>query len=401
MDIIDIIFISITGIVLYISFLMILLYFRNRSRMYNIPKCSQLPSVSIIVPAHNEERSIKSSLENLKNLNYPKKLLEIIVVNDNSTDKTEKIARSCGVTVLSSKLRGKANALNYGIKNAKGEIVVVVDADSYPERKSLLQSVPFFEEDDIMAVTTRILVKNDKKFLSKIQAVEYALISWGRKLSEYIEGIYVTPGPFALYRKEVFNKLGYFDPKNATEDIEIAWRILSRGYKIKMSPAKSYTYAPEKWKQWLRQRVRWNVGGIQTTSKYKSFMFKKGPSSFKFYVIPFFSLSYFVTFISLGLFMYLIYLWLFNNITFLVNAYMSGIDPFKYYTFIFLPDLFVYFGIILFTAAVSMLYVGMRDVGMKQKNWLYIAFYLTVYITIFPFLMAYSFIKYARGYNEW
>ena len=264
-----------------------------------------------------------------------------------------------------------------------------------------MQSIPFFEEKDVMAVTTKIYVKNYQSFLGRLQAIEYALIAWTRKLSEYIEGIYVTPGPFALYRKDVFKKIGYFDPNNATEDIEIAWRILSHGFKIKMSPAMVYTYAPDKWKKWIRQRVRWNIGGFQTTVKYKSFFFKKGPSNFSLYVLPFFSLSYFVTFLSLGLFVYLFYFWVYSNTSFIISAYLAGLDPFNNYMFVFLPDLFLYFSIILLAAAISIIYVGMKDLKIKQTNWPFIAFYLTFYITIFPFLMAYSMIKYARGYREW
>ncbi len=408
MDPIDIIFISVTGLVLYVTFLFVLLFFRNKKKMDLIPNIEKLPTVTILVPAYNEEKNIKHSIENLNNLNYPKKFLEIIVIDDHSTDSTANIAKSMekhldvgSFRVITNDKKGKAEALNFGLKHAKGDFIVVVDADSYPEKNSLLESIPFFDEDDVMAVTTKILVKNDHNFLGRLQALEYSLISWTRKLSEYIEGIYVTPGPFALYRKKVFDKIGYFDPKNATEDIEIAWRILSRGYKIKMSPAKAYTNAPEKWKQWVKQRLRWNIGGMQTTAKYKSFMFRKGPSSFKFYVIPFFTLSYFVTFLSLSLFMYLGYLWLYKNLTFIISAYLVGVDPFKHYVFTFLPDLFLYFGAVLIIATTFIIYVGMKDMKIKQKSWPYVAFYLTFYITIFPFLMAYSIIKYAQGYNDW
>jgi cellulose synthase/poly-beta-1,6-N-acetylglucosamine synthase-like glycosyltransferase len=353
------------------------------------------------VPAYNEERTIKKVIENLKRLDYPKRLLKILVIDDGSTDNTAKLAKETGAQVVTKRNEGKARALNFGIKLCKSEIVVVVDADSYPEKDALIKSIPFFEEDDVMAVTTKILVSNKNNFLEKIQLTEYAIISWIRKLSEFIEAIYVTPGPFALYRRSVFNSIGYFDTNNATEDIEMAWRILGNNYKIRMSLAKVTTDVPGKWKAWIRQRVRWNVGGIQTAAKYKSYMFRKGSGSFKYYVIPFFTMSYFVGFLALSLFIYLAYMWVYNNIVYVLSAYLMGINPFKNFIFMIIPDTLVFFSVFMLAVAFLMIFLGLRSMKVSAKNRVYILFYLTVYITIFPFLLAYSFYKYLRGYEEW
>ena len=401
MNPVDIIYLFFSVIVLYFSFLFLMLFFRNRSRLAVIPKVSKLQSVSIIIPAHNEARSIASTIRNIKALNYPKRLLDITVVDDGSSDETAARALAAGVKVIRQKKSGKAAALNNGIRHARGELVACIDADSYPERDALMKIVPFFEDETVGAVTAQIFVKNAKGMIGKLQAVEYAMIAWTRKLSEYVDGIYATPGPLSLFRRSVLNKLGGFDEKNATEDIEIAWRFLDNGYKIKMSPARTWTCAPERWRRWIRQRVRWNVGGIQTSSKYRSSLFKRGSGTFGFFVLPFFTLSYAFSMIAMSLFTYLIYIWIYSNVTFIIAAINAGLNPF---TMQFWPlvDIFVIFGMLMFGLSVTTLCAGLRgNVKGSLKNAFYTGIYMTVYITVFPFLLAYSLIKYAQGYREW
>ena len=208
-------------------------------------------------------------------MDYPKKK-EIIVVDDGSTDNTFKVAsRFKGVRVLRKKQGGKASALNFGIARASGQIVVCVDSDSRPERRALMKTVPFFEEG-VAAVTTYVLVNKAKSIMERVQRIEYAMIAWSRKLFEFIESIYVTPGPMSLYRRDVLQKVGGFDEKNLTEDIEIAWRLIKNNYKIRMSlDAKVYSNVPKTFGKWWHQRLRWNIGGMQTTLKYFRLFTKK------------------------------------------------------------------------------------------------------------------------------
>jgi len=166
---IDIIFFVLIVISIYFIFLFLVLFYENKKRMRTLPKIKKLPSVSIIVPCHNEESTIGKVLANLKGLNYPKNLLEIIVVDDGSTDSTLKIAKQSGVKVFSKKKGGKANALNFALRFAKGEIVACVDADSFPEKNTLLKSIPYFDDIKVASVTTKILVKNKNSFLGRLQ----------------------------------------------------------------------------------------------------------------------------------------------------------------------------------------------------------------------------------------
>jgi len=401
MNLVDIIYLFFSVVVLYFSFLFLLIWSRNRSRLNHVPPTGKLPSISIIIPAHNEARSIASTIKNLRALDYPKRLLDITVVNDGSSDDTAALARTTGVHVINQRKSGKAAALNNGIRHARGSLVACVDADSHPEQAALLKSVPFFNDDKVAAVTTHIFVKNPRGVLQRLQAVEYAMIAWTRKLSEYVDGIYATPGPLSLYRRSVLSKIGGFDEKNATEDIEIAWRLLDKGYKIKMSPARTWTRAPERWRRWIRQRVRWNVGGIQTSNKYRSSLFKRGSGTFGFYVLPFFTLSYVFSMIAMSLFAYLIYIWIYNSAAFMIAAMNAGLNPFVL-QFWLLIDVLVIFGMLIFGLSVTTLCVGLHgSVKGTFANAIHTGIYMTVYITIFPFLLAYSLIKYAQGYREW
>ena len=122
----------------------------------------------------------------------------------------------------------------------------------------------------IQSLIWLVLVSNRKNFLEKVQIIEYKMIAFMRRLLSFVEGVYVTPGPLAMYRKNAFDRVGGFDQKNLTEDIEITWHLVKDGYLIRMSSnARVFTITPNKWKVWFRQRIRWNMGGIQTILKYK------------------------------------------------------------------------------------------------------------------------------------
>jgi biofilm PGA synthesis N-glycosyltransferase PgaC len=109
-------------------------------------------------------------------------------------------------------------------------------------------------------------IEEDEKEPLRSKTVNFMdkLGRWGRKVLDYIDSVYVTNGPFSVYRKKFVQQVGGFDPKNMTEDIEITWNLLSKGYKTKMSYSTTvYTIVPSEIKQWIKQRVRWNVGGIK------------------------------------------------------------------------------------------------------------------------------------------
>ncbi|OGI12175.1 hypothetical protein A3K64_02470 [Candidatus Micrarchaeota archaeon RBG_16_36_9] len=391
---------------LYFTVMFFILFFENKELIQKIPKLVRYPFVSIIVPAYNEEKTVGKTIQNLKNLIYPKNKLEIIVVNDGSTDNTGNIIKKFkGIKIFEKSNQGrKAFALNFGIKKAKGEIITCIDADSFPKSDSLLKTIPFFNDTSVGAVTTSVIVKEPKKLIQKLQYLEYVMIVWSRKLLEFLDGIYVTPGTMSLYRKSILEEIGYFDEKNITEDIEVAWKILRKGYKIRMSmPAKVYTNVPSSFNKWWNQRIRWNIGGFQTSIKHIDAVFKSRFKSFGMFVVPFFVISYVISILGFGLFLYILGQGVYNYSNILIKSFIYKSVPVNISTFtdfIMLPNVFTIFGFGIFILSLLWVLTSLKVTGMKLnglKGIYTILIYLTLYITIFPIILLYSSFKFFRG----
>ena len=238
------------------------------------------PAVSILIPAHNEEKNIANSIKSILNLEYPKNRLKVIVINDSSTDKTKEIASKFKeVLVIDNKHKGigKASALNQGLKFVNTELFAVLDSDSEVKPDSLKKLVLLFRDKKTAAAISQIKIKNSKNILTKIQRIEYILAAFIRKLMSKIDTLHITPGVLSVYRASIVKKLKNFDENNITEDLEIAMRLRYYHYNVKMNDeAITYTNAPSTFKDLWNQRIRWFRGFIQNNLKYKKlFMSKK------------------------------------------------------------------------------------------------------------------------------
>jgi len=274
----------------YVSFVYFITIFSKRGKLfktYSLPK--KLPKVSIIVPAFNEQKTIAQTLKSLLNLDYPKNKLDIIAVNDGSTDNTEKIMRSfkSKIKILSQKRQGKAAALNNAMKISTGDIIATTDADSTVNREALSETIGYFNDPKIAAVTTSVKVAKQKNFIQKIQFIEYIFNILYRKVFSIMDSIFVIPGPFGLYRKSTLTKLGGFEKDNLTEDMEIAMRIQKHGYRIENSlKAVSFTNAPSTIKNLFKQRVRWYRGFIINVRRYKKFLLNSKSGNLGVFTLP-------------------------------------------------------------------------------------------------------------------
>ena len=259
---------------LYLVVLFILIFIFNKDKLSKYPKSTSWePTISIVIPAYNEERHIGDCIESLLDSDYPNKKLEIIVVDDESTDQTYKVAskyKKYGVKVFRKKNEGTAaSAKNYGIKRANGELIATLDADSYITKDTIRKMLPLFEDEEVVAVTSAIKVAKIKTFFEKLQKVEYVLIIFSRKILSFIDSVFVTPGAFSLFRASLFKKIGLFDKKNLIEDQEMALRIQKNNLKIRSSlDAEVFTNVPSGFFALVRQRVRWHRGGLLNSLKY-------------------------------------------------------------------------------------------------------------------------------------
>ncbi len=392
---IDYMFLGFAFISLYVVALFIILFVKNKTCMFKDAEVPEdLPTVSLIIPAYNEEDNIKATLDAIKQLRYPPELLEIIVVDDGSADRTVSIAKDAGVRVITQANAGKAAALNNALRYAKGEIVGCVDADSYPERDALLCMVPYFKDNSFGAVTSSIFVRNAKNFLEKLQEMEYILIAWNRKLLDYLNSVYVTPGPLSLYRKDLIVELGGFDETILTEDIEIGWRLQKAGYKIGMAlGAKVYTKVPSSLRIWWNQRLRWDIGGIQTVFAYRA-CFRRSYGIFGMFIIPYFSFSMILSLFGLALFIYLVILRITTIMDFWHYAVIAGINPLRSLSVNLLPNVFTVLGLLIFFVSLLYLIVGLTSMDKKILNFrtfFDMVMYLSVYLFMFPILLVQSF----------
>lgn len=257
-------------------------------------KLKKYPFVSIVIPAYNEERNIATTLTSLTRLNYPKNKLEIIVVNDGSTDNTKNLVekfisenKTFDIKLINKKNKGKGAALNNGLKIAKGKFFICLDADSIVTKDALLKILPHFTDDSIAVVLPLLKVEKPKNIWQKMQWLEYLVNMFYKKLMSKLNCVHVAPGPFSVYRKSVLKKVNGFDENNITEDLEITLRLQSKNYKIiQLLDAEVFTLAPKTFKQLYKQRNRWYKGSVINAIKYKHMMFNKQYGDFGMIQMP-------------------------------------------------------------------------------------------------------------------
>ena len=392
---------------LYSVFLVLLIHLKNRKNLFDEQEPKKRYALSVLIPAWNKEESITKTIQAVQSIDYPDYLKEIIVIDDHSTDKTlEKIKQCKGITIIAKeKNEGKAAALNTGIEKANGELIVVIDADAFPEKDSFKKMIGYFEDPQVGAVTSTIIVKDPSNLLERMQAIEYYLIAWGRKILDFVDSVYVTPGPLSMYRKNLLKEVGGFDTNNITEDIEIAWKILKQGYKNKMClAAKVYTDVPKKMKLWWRQRVRWDIGGLQTMNKYKSSFMKKEQKMFGLFIVPRFIISHILSLTGFFIFLYFTYthlksffLKIFYNI--ITETPMLTIEEIS-----ITPSVFTFF--IFFFLVITMIYtmIGLRSLNKAKigiKGNLRVGIYLIFYLTLYPLILIHSLFLLLTGNIKW
>lgn len=410
MEFLTIIFFFYSFIAMYFSFLFFIIYFKNRKKLFYYPPVNKEYEVSFIVPCYNEEESIGETIEKIMDVGY-NNLKKIIVVDDCSKDFSFKIIKEYEkkypeivLAVQTPKNTGNAaGAKNYGSQFAKTELICFTDADSFPEKGALNKMVGFFDDKTVGAVTASVCVYNQNSFLERVQAVEYTLVKFTRKLLEFIDSIYVTPGPLALYRRSYFEEIGKFNEKNLTEDIEIAWRFLSKGYKVRMSlPAVVNSIVPNKIKDWKNQRLRWNFGGVQTILEYKKNIFN-GTMVGNF-ILPFFMLSWFLGISGLIFLAYKGIKSFTLRYLILKDVFRAGIPIIDLNNLSFVPSIIFFFTIFLLFVGISYSIISISHVsgkGFKKSRVLSFLAYELFYMLASPIILVVSISRLIRGKKKW
>ncbi len=235
-------------------------------------KPKKYPKISVIIPAYNESKNIIKSIKSVLKVDYPKNKVEIIVVDDGSKDDTYKQSKKIRrkrVKVFTKNHAGKAAAVNYGIKKSSGEIVMILDADTFPEKDCFKNIIGNFKDPKVMAVLPLLKIWKPKNLIEKCQLIEYTIMALIKKTFSFMGSMNCTPAG-AFIRKSFLDKYGLFDVTTVTEDFEMGMRIQSKHYQIVQSfKSKVYTKVPKNVKKLIRQRVRWNYGTLENIFKYK------------------------------------------------------------------------------------------------------------------------------------
>lgn len=277
-------------VMLFITFFQVLLFLERGRVKYPVNWRDEWPSVSLIVPAYNEEDTIEMTIESILDVEYPEEKLEVVVVNDGSQDNTEKKVQPYvdrgEVEMISQENQGKGAALNTGIENTSGEILGCVDADSYLRDDSLKNIISELDEDTA-AVTSAMKAYKPNTLIQKVQRIEYITAIFLRYLVGLVDSIFVAPGPLSIYRRSDIEEIGKFDEESLVEDQEICYRLQKHHKKVGHSrKGEALTVTPPSLKAFYYQRYRWYRGTIETLIRYKSMLFDREYGDFGLFMMP-------------------------------------------------------------------------------------------------------------------
>lgn len=351
-----------------------------------------LPSVAVIVPCWNEAATLAATCESLLALDYPREKLEIILVNDGSTDKTpavmERFAPHPQVRVIHKTNGGKHTALNAGIAATRAELVGCLDADSFVEPDALREVIACFADTRVAAVTAAMTAHRPRTVVEYMQNAEYSFGVTLRHAFASVNGLYVTPGPFSFYRRRVIEALGGFRYGHQTEDMEMALRIQKAGYEIENAPrARVYTKVPRTIPGLIKQRTRWISGFLRNIlGEYRGLIGNRRRGALGVLVLPTALLS-----IVSGITLFALMLFLSaRNVLAAVEIRADvplsyALVPHGVFDWFYLPvHAYLLLAAIVLLAAVALIVIGKRVSGAPQGAASGIISYLLLYGLVAP-----------------
>jgi peptidoglycan-N-acetylglucosamine deacetylase len=249
-------------------------------------------NVSVIVPAYNEAKVIARTVDFILKSDY-QNLREIIVVDDGSSDGTAAVvenafANDSRVRVFRKPNGGKSAALNFGIANARSEILVMLDADTLLHPSAIRMLARHFDDPGIGAVAGNAKVGNRVNLVTKLQALEYITSqNLERAGLAQLDAITVVPGAVGAWRREAILRAGGLGPATLAEDCDLTLSLHRAGYRIAHEMAAiGWTEAPQTWRSFMRQRFRWIYGTLQATFRHADVMFRPRYGAFAYFSLP-------------------------------------------------------------------------------------------------------------------
>ncbi|MCQ9182256.1 glycosyltransferase, partial [Streptomyces sp. IBSBF 2953] len=240
--------------------------------------------VSVIVPAYNEKECIANTLKSLAQSTHP---IEVIVVDDGSTDDTSEIARAAAtsfgmtnVRVVRQENAGKPAALNNGVRSASHDIVVMMDGDTVFEPEAVHHLVQPFANPKVGAVAGNAKVGNRDTIIGAWQHIEYVMgFNLDRRMYDLLRCMPTIPGAIGAFRRDAVLEVGGMSEDTLAEDTDITIAMHRAGWQVVYQEhARAWTEAPGSLKQLWSQRYRWSYGTMQALWKHRRSLTDKGAS---------------------------------------------------------------------------------------------------------------------------
>ncbi|MFK0115034.1 bifunctional polysaccharide deacetylase/glycosyltransferase family 2 protein [Streptomyces sp. NPDC090994] len=278
----------VVGVAVMGRFGMMLILARRHYRQRNKRRFSWGPTVtrpvSVIVPAYNEKECIANTLKSLAQSTHP---IEVIIVDDGSSDGTSEIAREAAdalgmtnVRVIRQENAGKPAALNNGVRNASHDIVVMMDGDTVFEAETVRHLVQPFADPQVGAVAGNAKVGNRNTIIGAWQHIEYVMgFNLDRRMYDLLRCMPTIPGAIGAFRREAVLEVGGMSEDTLAEDTDITIAMHRAGWRVVYQEhARAWTEAPGSLKQLWSQRYRWSYGTMQALWKHRKSLTDKGPS---------------------------------------------------------------------------------------------------------------------------
>ncbi|AWI29047.1 glycosyltransferase [Streptomyces sp. ICN441] len=275
---------AVIGVLVFLRFgLMLLLSFGHarkvRRRRFRWGPAVTEP-VTVLVPAYNEKECIENTVRSLMESDHP---IEVIVIDDGSSDGTADIVDDLwlpNVRVVRQANAGKPEALNNGIRNARHDIIVMMDGDTVFEPSTVRELVQPFGDPRVGAVAGNAKVGNRDSLIGAWQHIEYVMgFNLDRRMYDVLRCMPTIPGAVGAFRREALERVGGMSDDTLAEDTDITMAIHRDGWRVVYAErARAWTEAPESVQQLWSQRYRWSYGTMQAIWKHRRAVIDSGPS---------------------------------------------------------------------------------------------------------------------------
>ncbi|MDY7039340.1 MAG: TIGR03111 family XrtG-associated glycosyltransferase [Chloroflexota bacterium] len=264
-----------------------------RTRHRSIPPVDFWPAVSVIVPVYNGEKTLASCLESLRQQNYPQEQMEVIVVDNGSTDQTYQIFQECQRRPFRGQMhwisiagRGKSYALNAGLHSTSYPYICTLDADTVMHHDALREMVRHFEADphlgaatgtvEVLPVSPEHQQNRIASLIAECEFQEYLISFWlGRQGQTYNSSLYTLAGAFSFFRREVLLQTTLYDKQTVSEDTKVTFDIRKQfgGARLACIPeAIVYVTPTPSLSELYSQRVRWQRGEMEVAAVYQDLL---------------------------------------------------------------------------------------------------------------------------------